>query len=59
MGDITETVKTDCMSVVAWREWKQLYSTSASWTEVVLVLVGFILNMLSKKRLQVLIIISF
>lgn len=59
MGDITETVKTDCMSVVAGREWKQLYSTSASWTEVVLVLVGFILNMLSKKRLQVLIIISF
>lgn len=56
MGDITETVKTDCMSVVAGREWKQLYSTS--WTEVVLVLVGFILNMLSKKRLQVLIIIS-
>lgn len=58
MGDITETVKTDCMDVVAGREWKQLYSTSASWTEVVLVLVGFILNMLSKKRLQVLIIIS-
>lgn len=46
MGDITETVKTDCMSVVAGREWKQLYSTSASWTEVVLVLVGFILNII-------------
>lgn len=46
MGDITETVKTDCMSVVAGQEWKQLYSTSASWTEVVLVLVGFILNII-------------